>query len=157
MEERERKFLERVSQIVDSELEISTIARERAATDDVRAFARDLINHRLRLSGEIGRRAAADGVDIGHGVDDDRKILRGKFETLQGTELDREYVSTILYDETAIVREFRHNAKVKGDVVRELVETNTEEIESGLRRSKKLADFLGIPAAAAAEESRTAK
>jgi putative membrane protein len=81
-----------------AEVAHSRLALQRATSDDVKRFARRMIDDRTKANQELARLATSKGVPLSQGTAD-RPQLRGKhhemyerLSRLSGAEFDREFM-----------------------------------------------------------------
>lgn len=92
VEDLDRQFVQRALENIWFEREMAQLARERAATEQVRDFARHIHEEHGRMGEEI--RNAADGMDVGPAepIDEDLAATLERLRTVEGPAFDQAYI-----------------------------------------------------------------
>ena len=94
-----------------AEVEMGKLAQDKAASNQVKAFARKMAEHHPKVNDELKQLAAAKGVTLPTDIaaKDRREI--NKLSKLSGAEFDREYMTSMVSDHQKDVSEFKSESK----------------------------------------------
>jgi len=104
-------FLRAASQAQMKEIELAKIARDRAADDDVREFARHMIDDHSRSLSRLRTVASDEGVSLAESLDADGRNAVMRLKSVSGRELDRRYMEMTLDDHREAIDLFERQAQ----------------------------------------------
>ena len=136
----------RAALVAMQEVELSQIAADRAANDDVRSFGRQLVDDHRKANDELKLLAQNAGFELPTSLDAQRKGEVDRLSRLSPPALDTAYVSSILGKHDAEVEAFRAQAKAGQEVeLLAWVTTMVPLLEGQQEKIHALADALKIP------------
>ena len=104
-------FLRTASQAQMKEIELARIARDRAVDDDVREFARHMIDdHSANLS-RLRTIASDEGVSLAESLDSSGRYAADNLSSMSGRSLDRRYMEMSLDDHREAIDLFERQAQ----------------------------------------------
>lgn len=144
------EFLVKAAASNQKEIELSTVARERAQERRVQAFAQMLLNEHENAGRDLRRVASDEGVPLPREFPaPDREIVR--LHELDGEEFDRAYLQLMLRDHEKSVAMYQYQASQGTDPeVKKLASRTLPKLEQHLREARRLAQQMNIPVEGAA-------
>ena len=108
---KDRRFIEKAARSGMAEVEMGKLAQDKAASNQVKAFARKMAEDHSKANDELKQLAAAKGVMLPTEIaaKDRREI--NKHSKLSGAEFDREYMKSMVSDHQKDVSEFKSESK----------------------------------------------
>ena len=108
---KDRRFIEKAARSGMAEVEMGKLAQDKAASNQVKAFARKMAEDHSKANDELKQLAAAKGVTLPTDIaaKDRREI--NKLSKLSGAEFDREYMTSMVSDHQKDVSEFKSGSK----------------------------------------------
>ena len=112
---KDRRFIEKAARSGMAEVEMGKLAQDKAASNQVKAFARKMAEDQSRANDELKQLAAAKGVALPTDIaaKDRREI--NKLSKLSGAEFDREYMKSMVSDHQKDLSEFKSESKSSRD------------------------------------------
>ena len=139
----ERRFLENAARGGMAEIETSKLAQQNAGSQQVKDFAKRLVDDHEKASMELKRVASAKGVTLPAEMEggDKRKLDRLAKKT--GTDFDKDYLDEMVDDHQKTVRDFRGMAKNAKDAdVKAFAAATLPTLEQHLQMAKSAEDAV---------------
>lgn len=133
------KFVEEAAVGGMMEVDLGRLAAERAVNDDVKAFARRMVEDHTKANQQLLQVAAQTGITLPQDIPADKKQHRDMLAKATGAEFDRMYMSHMVKDHQKTVKEFEKQAQ-KGD--NQAVRTFAQQTLPTLRQHLELAQSL---------------
>jgi putative membrane protein len=106
------QFIRRAAFGNNAEVQLSQLALERAASEEVRQYARRMIADHTQANNTLSQLAQRNGVgELPTGLDAQHQAIRAQLEQLSGSEFDREYMRVMHLDHDQTVRLFQSAAQ----------------------------------------------
>jgi putative membrane protein len=109
------KFATNAAQGGMAEVELGRLATQRAGDPSVREFGARMISDHTRANSELKSIAARKGIQLPADMTSDQKSEVDKLSKMSGPDFDKEYMSTMLKDHQADVKDFETQAKDGND------------------------------------------
>lgn len=90
-----------------AEVELGKLATARAASEDVKQFARRMVDDHSKANDELKTLATSKNISVPTDTDADHKMLMDKLGKVSGAEFDRAYMNAMVSDHDHAVAEFR--------------------------------------------------
>src|SRR5512138_370919 len=90
-----------------AEVELAKVAKDHAASPDVKQFAQMMIDDHTKAGDQLKRVASSNAIPIDAKIDDKHTNLMDKLAKLNGTDFDKEYMSAMIDDHQDAVRDLR--------------------------------------------------
>ena len=90
-----------------AEIELAKVARDHAASPDVKQFAQMMIDDHTKAGDELKQIATSNSIPIETQIDDKQQNLMDKLSKLNGADFDKEYMSAMVDDHQDAVRDVR--------------------------------------------------
>jgi len=90
-----------------AEIELAKVARDHAASQDVKQFAQMMIDDHTKAGDQLKQIAASNSIPIDTQIDDKQQNLMDKLSKLNGADFDKEYMSAMVDDHQDAVRDLR--------------------------------------------------
>jgi len=90
-----------------AEIELAKVARDHAASQDVKQFAQMMIDDHTKAGDQLKQIAASNSIPIDTQIDDKQQNLMDKLSKLNGADFDKEYMSAMVDDHQDAVRDVR--------------------------------------------------
>jgi putative membrane protein len=107
----DRKFVVTAAQGGLAEVELGTLAAQRASTDAVKQFGQRMASDHGKANEELKGLAQQKGVPVPTALDAKHKKLHDRLSKLSGAEFDRAYMDEMVKDHRKDVSEFRSEAE----------------------------------------------
>ena len=91
-----REFVNEVSMVSHAEVQLATLALQRAQSAEVKQFAQMMIRDHTRSGTELKQAVAQHNVTMTEHMDDTHQSLMDRLENLLGDEFDREYMAAMV-------------------------------------------------------------
>ena len=106
----DKAFIEKAAQGGMAEVEMGTVAQDKAANAKVKAFGTRMATDHSKANEELKAIAGKKGVALPPGPDADQKKMGDKLKSLSGAAFDREYMTHMLADHKMDIAEFEKEA-----------------------------------------------
>lgn len=93
-----------------AEVELGKLAKERAASPDVKQFGQMMIDDHTKAGDQLKQIASSNAIPTDAKIDDKHQNLMDKLSKLNGRDFDKEYMSAMIDDHESDVRELRSRA-----------------------------------------------
>jgi putative membrane protein len=103
----DRKFVEEAAQGGLAEVQLGTLAAQKATHPDVKQFAQRMVDDHSKANSELQQLAATKGVTVPTAIDAKTRREQEKLQGLSGDRFDREYMEHMVSDHKQDVKEFR--------------------------------------------------
>lgn len=129
-----------------AEIELGKLAAGKGASEDVKAFGQKMVEDHGKLNEAMGQLADSIGARMPKKVSKDQQATYDKLNSLSGEEFDKEYISCMVKDHHADLREFRMEASSTADPdLQEAVDNAARVIREHMVTIDKMARERGIP------------
>jgi putative membrane protein len=98
-----------------AEVELGTLATQRASRPAVRDFGAKMVNDHGAANAELASLARAKGVEAPRALDAEHQAIRDRLIALQGSDFDRAYMQEMVKDHTQDVAEFEKASQTAND------------------------------------------
>ena len=136
---RDYRFVSEVAHGGTAEVELGELAKQKAASQEVRAFSERMIADHSKANDELKKLASQKGVvlpaELSHKEHSEMKHL----QKLNGRDFDKAYAAAMLKDHKADVKEFQSAAKDLNDPdLRAFAQRTLPTLEEHLRMARNL-------------------
>ena len=90
-----------------AEIELAKVARDHAASPDVKQFAQMMIDDHTKAGDQLKQIATSNSIPVDTKIDDKQQNLMDKLSKLNGADFDKEYMSAMVDDHQDAVRDLR--------------------------------------------------
>lgn len=143
---RDRMFLRGAAESGIAVVKFSQLALERSPSDDVKVFARTIVDDHTKLNADLGRVADSLGVMLPKEMNKADKAEYGKLQGLSGSDFDNAYLALMVRDHHRAMREFRMESNTVNDAtLRDAVDSGKHTIHEHLVEVNKLAREKNVP------------
>jgi putative membrane protein len=111
----DREFIKKAAIGGTAEVELGTLATQRAARPAVRDFGAKMVKDHGAANAELATLARAKGVDVSTTLDAEHRAIRDRLMALQGADFDRAYMQEMVKDHTQDVAEFEKASQTASD------------------------------------------
>lgn len=115
MSDEDKEFVQEIAKRNLYDLELSRLAQEKAATDDVKQFARNLETEHQNLQQQLAQFAQQRNVMLPDSIDSDQREELQKLTEKQGFEFDTEYMDKLVSRHRETVDRFENKAENADD------------------------------------------
>jgi putative membrane protein len=109
------QFVDKAARDGLAEVDLGRVAQQRATGDAVRGFGARMVEDHSRANEELRVIVQRKGHMMPHAVDQQHGALRDRLTGLSGHEFDRVYMSEMVRDHEAAVRDFERQARTGDD------------------------------------------
>ena len=137
----DRKFIEEAAQGGMAEVELGKLAQQKASIDQVKQFAKRMVDDHQKANDQLKQLASSKGVNVPTDLKaaDRREI--DKLQKLSGADFDREYMSHMVSDHKKDVKEFESTAKkAKDNDVKNFAATTLPTLQQHLQQAQSAED-----------------
>jgi putative membrane protein len=111
----DRQFIRKAAVGGAAEVELGTLATQRASRPAVRDFGAKMVKDHGAMNAELTTLARAKGVDVPRTLDAEHQAVRDRLMALQGPDFDRAYMQEMVKDHTQDVAEFERASQTASD------------------------------------------
>ena len=111
----DRQFIVQAAQGGAAEVELGTLATQRAARPVVKEFGAKMVKDHGAANAELATLARAKGVDVSTTLDSAHQAVRDRLMAVQGADFDRLYMQEMVKDHTQDVAEFEQASQTAAD------------------------------------------
>ncbi|ALA59258.1 DUF4142 domain-containing protein [Nitrospira moscoviensis] len=142
---KEKLFLMKAAQSQQGEIELGKMAKERAASDQVKQFGQRMIEDHTKANQQVTQLAKQEGVELPEGMTAMQKEKAQKFSQLSGKEFDKAYIRYMTKDHRQDVIEFEQSAKeIKDQDVQQWAQQTLPKLKEHLEIAKTIGATLGV-------------
>jgi putative membrane protein len=94
-----------------TEVELGTLAKERAASDDVKQFGDRMVTDHSKANDELKQWAQKNNVDLPAKLDAQHQSVHDRLAKLSGADFDKAYMAVMVQDHQQDVSKFRQESK----------------------------------------------
>lgn len=111
----DREFIKKAAIGGASEVELGTLATQRASRPAVRDFGAKMVKDHGAMNAELATLAKSKGVEVPTALDAEHQAVRDRLMSLQGSDFDRAYMQEMVKDHTQDVAEFEKASQAASD------------------------------------------
>lgn len=111
----DREFMKNAAIGGAAEVELGTLATQRASRPAVRDFGAKMVKDHGAMNAELATLAKSKGVDVPTALDPAHQAVRDRLMSLQGSDFDRAYMQEMVKDHTQDVAEFEKASQTASD------------------------------------------
>ena len=142
----DKVFLRKAAEGGIAQVELGKLAFEKASSPDVKVFGQKMVDDHIDLNKEIATVADTIGVLLPKHMSKADQAEYDKLSALSGNDFDVEYLTFMVKDHHADLREFRMEAASTADpTLRDAVDKGSKLIHDHMVMVDKLARAKGIP------------
>jgi putative membrane protein len=109
------KFLKEAAAGNLAEVDLGKLAQEKALREEVKEFAKRMVDDHTAANDELKKVASANGVELPAAPDKKEQKERAQLDKLIGGDFDRAYMKLMVADHKKDVHEFKEHAKARKD------------------------------------------
>jgi putative membrane protein len=123
------------------EVELGKLAATRAKADDVKMFARRLVEDHTKANDELKKAASSAGFSIPDKMNEEHQKHFDKFREMTGDAFDKEFIKHMIKDHEEDVKSFtRATTEAKNPMIKEFATKTLPTLKEHLDMVKKLHD-----------------
>jgi putative membrane protein len=107
----DENFIKKVAQDGMAEIDLATLAKEQAKSDQVKTFADRMIKDHTKANQDLQRIAQNEGVAVPTETDPEHSKMRADLSKLKGEEFDQRYMQSMVKDHQKAVALLEKEAK----------------------------------------------
>jgi putative membrane protein len=111
----DRAFAQDAAKSNLAEIQLSQLAVDRASRDDVKKFARQMVEDHTKLSAELSKLADAKQTMLPGDLSPKHNQLKSRLAKQKGSEFDRQYTAAMVDDHVQAVTLFETQSRAGGD------------------------------------------
>ena len=141
---KDRKFIEEAAKGGIAEVQLATLARQKAGSDEVKQFAQRMLDDHGKANDALKKLASGKGVDLPTDMDAKEKRELERLQKLSGATFDREYMKHMVSDHEKDVKLFEQEAQSGQDAeVKAWAAKHLPTLREHLTQAKSVHDRLG--------------
>jgi putative membrane protein len=111
----DQKFVKEAAEGGMAEVELGRLAVEKAASPDVKAFGKRMVDDHSRVNDQLKQLASLKGVDVPQAINPKQRATKERLEKLSGQQFDQAYMAEMLLDHEKDVAEFTQTSQSAKD------------------------------------------
>jgi putative membrane protein len=111
----DQTFVTKAAQGGMAEVKLGTLATQKAASADVKAFGQQMVDDHSKANDELKQLASTKGITLPTDIDAKDQATYDRLSKLSGAEFDRAYMRDMVSDHRKDVSEFRHESQNGAD------------------------------------------
>ena len=120
-----------------AEVELCELALQKCASEEVKAFAQQMIEEHSRMGTQLETLAGDKKIDMPKDLDSKHKAAMRQMEKLSGDEFDRAFMQHNAKEHENDIKVFRHYAQNESDdAIRTLAENGAQMLEKHLQMAR---------------------
>lgn len=137
LEHADTSFVKKVAENTKSEMELATLAQQKAADPQVKEFAQKIMTDHQKADEKLKEVAQQEKIDL-----PDRKSMgetteKGRLDRLNGADFDRAYMKHMVAEHEQDINDFRKEAtNSKDDAVRKFASENLPVLQEHLKMAR---------------------
>lgn len=132
------EFIEKAAAGGMAEVQLGNLAQERASSDEVKRFAKRMVDDHTKVNDDLKQVAEKKHVTLPTELDAKHKALYDRLSKLSGTEFDRAYMDAMLADHREDVAEFERAAKSSDPGVRDFASRTLPTLQDHLASAQQV-------------------
>jgi len=142
---RDKTFVRKASEGGLAEVQLGKLAAEKGASDEVKSFGQKMVDDHSKLNEKMGPVADSMGVMVPKHLNKEDQAEYDKLSALSGDAFDKEYITFMVKDHHADLREFRIEANNTTDAnLKDVVTEGAQVIHDHMVMIDKIARSRGI-------------
>jgi putative membrane protein len=121
-----------------AEVELGNLAQERASSDEVKSFAKRMVDDHTKVNEDLEQVAQKKNVTLQKALDAKHKALYDRLSKLSGKAFDRAYMDAMLADHHHDVAAFQREAKSSDPDVRDFATRSLPTLEQHLASAQQV-------------------
>jgi len=111
----ERDFIQKAAMGGLAEVELGTLAQQRASSEQVKSFASHMVRDHVIVSADLKQTVAGKGIQLPSSLDHEHQGDVARLKDLSGLAFDRAYMEQMVDDHKKDVKEFQRAAESSSD------------------------------------------
>lgn len=141
---KDKAFIMKAAKGGMQEVEIGQMVSEKAQSDDVKQFAKRMVDDHTKANDELRALAQQKGVTLPSDSGAEGKAMKAKLEKLSGAQLDKAYMHDMVLDHNKDVHEFQTESKMAKDSdLKSWAEKTLPTLQDHLKQAKDVAAKTG--------------
>ena len=141
---KDKAFMMKAAKGGMQEVELGQMVADKAQSDDVKQFAKRMVEDHTKANDELKSLAQQKGVTLPSDMGAEGKDMKAKLEKLSGAQLDKAYMHHMVLDHTKDVHEFETESKMAKDSdVKSFAEKTLPTLQDHLKQAKDVAAKTG--------------
>ena len=121
-----------------AEVELGKLAQERAQSDEVKSFAKRMVDDHSKANDELQQMAQKKNITLSKQLDGKHKALYDRLSKLSGAQFDRAYMDAMLQDHRHDVAAFERETKSSDADVRDFASRTLPTLQDHLANAQQV-------------------
>lgn len=135
----DRRFVRGAVQGGMGEVELGKLAAEKGSTDEVKKFARCMVDDHSKAANQLKQIASEKGIAVPQQLSARDRALKDRLSKLSGEEFDKAYLSDMVKDHTQDAADFQRERTSGADSdIRDFAAKTLPTIQDHLRQAKEI-------------------
>jgi putative membrane protein len=140
----DKMFIEKAAQDGKAEVELGQLAQEKASSDDVKNFAKQLVNDHQQANDQLQKIAQEKGISIPDKPDAKEQGEKDRLSKLNGADFDKAFMREAVKDHRQDIRQFRKEANSgKDQDVKSFASNTLPKLEEHLKMAQSMTGAQG--------------
>lgn len=141
----DRAFARKAAQDGLAEVELGRLAADKASSDEVKSFGRQMVDDHQKANDELKQIAQSKGIDLPADTDSGHKAKMSKLQKLSGADFDRAYVKDMVKDHKKDVKLFEKEAdKGKDPELKQFAQKTVTTLHEHHQKIDQIASTIGV-------------
>src|SRR5579885_2326379 len=141
----DQQFITEAARANMAEIEIGQLAEERASSQDVKNFAREMVQDHRKPIDKLQQLASSYGVSLPASISSEDADLRSRLASLSGSDFDKQFVESMLKGHKEAIAKFDDEAARGSDPsVKSYAAETLPVLQNHMRMAEDLAGKLGV-------------
>jgi putative membrane protein len=135
----DKTFVKKAVQGGKAEVELGELAQEKASSEEVKNFAKHLVDDHRQANEQLMKIAQDKGVEVPDQVDPKHQAVKDRLSKLSGEQFDRAFMQEAVKDHQKDVREYRQQSKLGKDPdLKNYASSTLPKLQEHLKTAKSL-------------------
>jgi putative membrane protein len=140
----DRRVIETIARKNQAEVELSNLAKQNAANDQVKQFADKMVSDHQKAGDELKQIASQAGVDMPTDLDRKHKRAADNLAKAKGADFDRKFMSQMVDDHESTLKDLRKASKdAKDPQLKAFADKTAQHVEQHLQEARQIASGVG--------------
>jgi putative membrane protein len=141
---KDKEFVMKAAKGGMQEVELGQLVADKAQSDDVKQFAKRMVDDHSKANDELKSLAQQKGITLPTDLGADGKAMKAKLEKLSGAQLDKTYMQHMVMDHNKDVKEFQTESQnAKDSDLKSWAQKTLPTLQDHLKQAKDVASKTG--------------
>jgi putative membrane protein len=144
VQEQDQQFAQEAASSNQAELQLATLAEQKAQSEEVKEYASMLVEDHTRVGEELEQLASDEGITLDSEIPPEAQQAHEKLSGMSGSEFDRAFIEQMVTDhEKAVALYEKQAAEGQNEALKQFASTNVDGLRTHLDRARQLERQMG--------------